>query len=933
MNNSREKQKKPNDHIEQSSTAAKPTDGSAASAAAAGGSGTAAEKVRPPLRKLLGRRLLFFDGGMGTMLQAAGLAGGERPEDWVIEHPEAIRDIHAAYLDAGCDLLTTCTFGANPIKYREGRYPLQRILREAIGLARAAAVEADHDAYIALDLSTTGQLLEPLGYLPFEDAVDAYRQVIRAQQVDGRDLADAVLIETMTDLYELKAAIVAVRECTDLPLFVSAILDERGQLLTGADPAVIAASLEGLGIDVLGFNCGFGPTQMRPHLAALRQQTDLPILAMPNAGLPHMENGQTVYDLDVDTFADEMEEMAALGAAVLGGCCGTTPEHLRELIRRFPERRIRSASASARPAQALRPGGTSHADVRGPLERPDRPAASGSTWAERVMRGAEELEEAAPADARTAAASRPLTGTRITSGTQVVTLGRPLTVIGEKINPTGSKALAQALREDNLDYVAELAVRERDAGAQVLDVNVGLPDLDEVELLPRVIRTVQEVVDLPLVIDCSNPDALEAAARICNGKPLINSVSAKRASLDTVLPIVKKYGAAVIALTLDDDGIPADAAGRTAAARTIIEEAAARGIDRRNIVVDTLAMTVSADQRSAAVTLDAIAMVRKELGVETVLGVSNISFGLPAREKVNTTFFAMALARGLSSAILNPFSRPMMDVVRAGRTLLQQDENCSDYIAYVQSLPAERSSTTAGSTGAAANRAGAAAPEANRSETNTEGAAVSAADGGSALQTAIIDGLREKTRAAVRSLLAEREPMAIINEEIIPALNSVGRRFETGESFLPQLVMSAEAAGIAFAEIKEQIPAAAGRSKGRVLLATVEGDIHDIGKNIVKVLLENYDYDVLDLGRDVPVETVVEAAVREGIKLIGLSALMTTTVPSMARTIERLKEEMPDCRICVGGAVLTEEYAASIGADRYCRDAMATVHVAEEYYE
>ncbi|MEA4923136.1 MAG: homocysteine S-methyltransferase family protein [Eubacteriaceae bacterium] len=784
------------------------------------------------IRDIIGKKLLFADGAMGTMMQAAGLGAGEIPEYWVIEHPDKIKDIHKAYLDAGCNILSTCTFGANPIKLGNSKYSARELVYAAVSLARQSIEETGKTAFVALDAGSTGKLLEPLGDLAFEDAVSAYKEMFDA----GRDIADLILIETMTDTYELKAAVLAAKEATDLSVFATVMPDENGQLLTGGDITALTALLEGLGVDALGLNCGFGPALMLPQVRSLMEKTCLPVIVTPNAGLPHEENGRTVFDLDPAGFADEMEKIADAGPFILGGCCGTTPAHMKAMTSR----------------------------LKGRMPSPIVPKHT----------------------------------TLISSYTHAVEIGHPSTIIGEKINPTGNKALAKALRADDISAVASLAVKEKNAGAQVLDVNVGLPDIDEPTVLPGAIEKIQEITDLPLVIDCSNAEAIEKAARIYNGKPMINSVNAKQSSMDAIFPIVQKYGGTVIALTLGEDGIPKTAEGRVELAKIIIDEAAKYGIDKKDIIVDALAMTISADVSSSETTLKAVEMIRRDLGVSTVLGVSNVSFGLPAREKINTAFYAMALDRGLSAAIIDPFSDAMMDTAVAGRALTMQDPNCTEYIESFEDSK----------------------PDVKGSEDRS-------------LEDAIIDGLRDDAAQTAKKLLKTMDPMTVINDHVIPALAAVGSTFETGESFLPQLLMSAEAAGAAFDEIKEQFPADSRQKKGRIILATVEGDIHDIGKNIVKVLLENHDYDILDLGKDVPIDEVVKAAADNNIKLIGLSALMTTTVPNMKKTIEKLKENITGCRICVGGAVLTEEYAAAIGADCYCKDAMATVRYAERFFE
>lgn len=823
------------------------------------------------IREKIGKELLFFDGGMGSLLQEAGLGAGESPEDWLITHPDTIKDIHKAYLDAGADILTTCTFGANAIKQKDagGHYSTKELVQTGIRLARRAIEETDRGgrpAYAALDTGSVGKLLQPLGKLSFEETVAAFRELFAA----GEE-ADLIIIETMSDLYELKAAVIAAKEVSDLPIFASCILDEKGKLLTGGSVEAIIALLEGLGVDALGLNCGFGPAQMLPFVKEMVEKSSLPVLVNPNAGLPRSVQGETVYDLDPDTFAAQMEDIAACGPWVLGGCCGTTPAHIRALRQRV---------SGHKPAPVNDKGTT-----------------------------------------------------RLCSYTHAVTIGSPSTIIGEKINPTGNKPLAAALRENRMNDVVDLAIREKRAGAQVLDINVGLPDIDEESMLPQVVRHVQRVVNLPLVLDSSNVNALDKAARIYNGKPLINSVNGKQSSMDAVFPIVKKYGAAVIALTLDEDGIPKTAGGRVRIAEKIIREAARYGIPRKDVIIDTLAMTVSADSQAPRVCLSSLSLVREQLGVHTVLGVSNVSFGLPHRERINTAFYAMALAHGLSAAIINPFAEDMMATCHAARALLEQDENCTGYLAFCEAHPAPRKAASPHTTQEAPHTAK------EKPRTHTAPAPQKAANTpkppaapASPLVEAICSGLQDRAAQATQDMLRDTDALTIINKHIVPALNQVGADFGSGAIFLPQLLMSAEAATTAFNILKEQMPAGSSRSKGTVLVSTVEGDIHDIGKNITRVLLESHDFTVIDLGKDIPCEEVVQKAKENNVKLIGLSALMTTTVPNMKKTIHLLKEAIPDCKVCVGGAVLTEEYAKEIDADYYCADAMATVRIAQDFF-
>lgn len=781
-----------------------------------------------------GKELLFFDGGMGTMLQAAGLAAGELPESWNLSHPEEVRAVHRGYRDAGCHILTTNTFGANRLKLGAAGLSVPEVVSAAVSLAREAAGSS---CAVALDMGPTGRLLRPLGDLDFEDAVEVYREVARSGARAG---ADCVIIETMSDTYECKAAVLAVKEAAPgLPIFASFIFDSRGKLLTGADIPSAVALLEGLGVDAVGLNCGLGPAQLASMLPQLLKCTSIPILLMPNAGLPHSVDGRTVFDLGPEEFAAAMEPMARSGAWYLGGCCGTTPEHMAALIRRC--RKYAPA----------------------PLSDKGR--------------------------------------TVVSSYAASTVIGPSPVIIGERINPTGKKRLKQALRENDMDYLLREGLAQQENGADILDVNVGLPEIDEKAVMLRAVQELQSVTELPLQIDSSNPKVLEAALRLYNGKAMVNSVNGKRESMEAVFPLVKKYGGVVVGLTLDEEGIPPTAEGRFAIAERIVKTAEEFGISRRDIVIDPLAMTISTGEDSAGVALESIRRIKSGLGVKTSLGVSNISFGLPQREVINSAFYCMALENGLDAAILNPASEAMMRAHWGFLALKGLDPGFKGYI----------------------DRFGGEAPPSGPSTP------VPTAD----LRQLIIKGLRESVPDAVRALLPLKKPMEIIDGELIPALDTVGKGFEDGSIFLPQLLMSAEAAKAAFEVLRAHMPSGEAGEKGpKVLLATVRGDIHDIGKNIVKVLLENYRYDVVDLGRDVPPEAVVETVLRENIRLAGLSALMTTTVKSMEETIRLLRQAAPECRVMVGGAVLTEDYASQIGADRYVPDAMASVRYAAEVF-
>ena len=802
------------------------------------------------IRERLGKELLFLDGGMGTLLQAEGLAPGELPETWNIEHPEKVEAIHRRYYEAGSDVVLANTFGANVCKFHDDRYTVEEVIRAGIANAKRAGEQIGKETYVALDMGPTGKLLKPMGDLDFDDAYEAFAEAVRYGEKYGADL---IHIETMSDTYEVKAAILAAKENSSLPVFVTMIFDERGKLLTGGDVPSVVAMLEGLRVDALGLNCGLGPKQMLPILNDLRRYTSLPIIVKPNAGLPKQKNGETYYDVEPDEFARIMQEVVKEGACVIGGCCGTTPEHIKKLVE----------------------------------ECKDLP-----------LRKIEKKHD-----------------TIVSSYGQAVILDDMPRIIGERINPTGKKKFKEALKNEDMDYILKEAITQQDKGAHILDVNVGLPDIDEVAMMEKVVKELQSVTSLPLQIDTVDGKAMERAMRIYNGKPMINSVNGKQVSMDEVFPLIRKYGGVVVGLTIDEEGIPKDAEGRVRVAGKIINEAAKYGIDKKDIVIDVLTMTISSEKDGAKVTLEALKRVREEFGVRTVLGVSNISFGLPRRPIVNSYFYAMAMQNGLTAGIINPSSEDMMKAYRSYNALMGFDENCTNYI-----------STYAGTTETVTVQASQAAA--------ATGNAPKAAGVEMTLKYAIERGLKEEAHHITRDLIGTREPLDIIQEELIPALNVVGEGFEKGTVFLPQLLMSADAAKIAFAVIKDVL-ASSGQEeekKEKIILATVKGDIHDIGKNIVKVLLENYGFDVIDLGKDVPPEAIVEKAVEENVTLVGLSALMTTTVVSMEETIKLLREKKPDCKVMVGGAVLNQDYADMIGADFYGKDAMQSVHYAQKFF-
>lgn len=793
------------------------------------------------------KRMVYCDGGLGSLLQERGLRAGELPGNWNITHPEVLVDIHRAYLEAGADLITTNTFGVDRLKYNENtEYTMDQVITAAVHLVKESIAKSGRRAYTALDIGPTGKLLKPLGDLAFEDAYQLFQEIVR---VGAREGADLILIETMSDSYEAKAAVLAAKENCDLPVFATVTFDSKGKLLTGGSVESVVALLEGLGVDALGINCGLGPVQMKGILEQFLRVASVPVIVNPNAGLPRSEGGKTVYDIDSDTFAAEMKTIATMGARVIGGCCGTTPEHIRKTVEA---------------CQDLVPV---------PVSKKHR--------------------------------------TVVSSFAQAVVIDKDPVIIGERINPTGKSKFKQALREHNLEYILREGVTQQDHGAHVLDVNVGLPEIDEPSVMEEVVGELQSIIDLPLQIDTSNIEAMERAMRIYNGKPLINSVNGKAESMEAVFPLVKKYGGVVVALALDESGIPETAEGRLRIANKIYEKAAEYGIGAEDILIDALCLTVSSDSKGALTTLETLRRVRDELQGKTILGVSNISFGLPQREIINAAFFTMALQNGLSAAIINPNSEAMMRAYYSYRALADLDAQCQDYIrVYSGQVTALGQSAIKG-----------------QPQESGGGTA-----GGMGLAESIEKGLKERAAAAVKELLEEQDALAVINTEMIPALDRVGKGFEAGTVFLPQLLMSAEAAKAAFEIIKDRMLASGQKQekKGTIILATVKGDIHDIGKNIVKVLLENYSYEVIDLGKDVPPETVVRTAVENQVMLVGLSALMTTTVPSMEETIRRLRAEAPWAKVMVGGAVLTEEYAKTIDADCYCRDAMASVNYAQE---
>lgn len=789
---------------------------------------------------------LFFDGAMGTMLQEAGLKPGELPETWNLLHPEKVRAIHQAYVRAGVDILKTNTFGANGLKFgaAHGQPEVEELVRTGVENARAAFAAEGREGFVALDLGPTGKLLQPFGDLPFEEAVSLYAAQVKAGAAAGADL---ILIETMSDSYEAKAAILAAKENSDLPIVCTFTFDEDGKLLNGADVTTAFVMAEALGAAAVGFNCGQGPDTLVKLVSRALKAVDIPLVANPNAGLPVQKDGKTVFHIDAAGYAPLMVPFAEAGVSVLGGCCGTTPDHIARLI------------AACR-------------DIPLPAPRSGAPCAIAGY------------------------------------GTAVDFEGMPV-IIGERINPTGKPRLKEALKAQNMDYVCQLALEQLDKGAQVLDVNVGVPGVDEPALIEKVILTLQSITSVPLQIDTSNIEAMERGLRVYNGRPLLNSVNGKAENMEKVLPLAKKYGAALVGLCLDEGGIADSPEGRLKVADKVITEAGKYGIPAKDMVMDPLAMTISTGGQNAQIDLEVIRQL-KARHIKTVMGVSNISFGLPSRDAVNSAFFALAMEAGLSAGIINPNSGAMMGAYIAYGALSGKDEGCKKYVEYFADAPQMV---------AVAKSQGSAKPAAKGAQKEYP------------LEEAIVKGLISQVENGVRKQLAEGKPaLDIINESMIPGLNIVGDLFEKKKLFLPQLLVSADAAKAGFEILKQSIATGASTEKGEpIVVCTVKGDIHDIGKNIVKVILENYNFDVTDLGKDVPPRQVIAAVKETGAKLVGLSALMTTTVASMRETIELLRRECPGVKVIVGGAVLTEGLAAYAGADRYAKDAMETVRHAD----
>ena len=795
-----------------------------------------------------GEKIYILDGGMGTMLQEAGMSPDESSAEFGVRNPHILTEIHNKYVDAGSDIIYASTFSINGRRLDKLNMSLQEAVNIVLDAAAAAKERAmklyGREVNVALDIGPVGQLLEPMGTLPFEEALEIFAELVRA----GRDKADIIAIETMTDLYEVKAAVLAAKENSNLPVMVSMSFEANGRTFTGTSLEAMALTLEGLGVDAMGINCSLGPDEIFPMIMKLKTITSVPVFAKPNAGLPDPSTG--AYAMDADDFAKKMSGFLREGVGILGGCCGTTPEFIEGISK---EAGLYETS---------------------PQER------------DRTL--------------------------RLCSGSNVVKVDH-VTVIGERINPTGKKRLKQALIDEDYDYILSQAMEQIDAGAEILDVNVGVPKLDDVKMLPRVVKKLQSITDLPLQIDSGNPEAIEAALRVYNGKAIVNSVNGEEAVMDRILPSVKKYGAAVVGLTLDEKGIPDTAEERFAIAERILTKCLEYGIPRENVIIDCLTLTVSAQQKEVVETLKALRMVKERLGLKTCLGVSNISFGLPARAIINRTFLTMAMECGLDLPIINPNNEDMMASIAAFHVLHNIDRNSVNFIEKYGNVDVISSISS---------------KKENNSTDSTKN------NGNHDVFYSIEKGMGSETVNLVKALLETEDEMTVVNKYLIPALDRVGQGFEKGTIFLPQMLQAAQAAQAGFDIIKERLANKDQKqvSQGPIIIATVKGDIHDIGKNIVKVIMENYGFEMIDLGKDVSPDLIVETVLARDARMVGLSALMTTTLKSMEETIVKVKEAKPDCRIFVGGAVLTADYAEKIGADYYCKDALKSVEAAQEVF-
>lgn len=787
------------------------------------------------LKEYIKDNILIFDGAMGTMLQQRGLKIGENPEIFGLNNPDKLIEIHKLYLEAGSNVITTNTFGANELKLDKLGYTVEEIVDNAVTMAKKAieTVDKSKPRFVALDLGPIGEMLEPMGTLSFDRAYEIFkRQAIQGEKSG----ANLIIIETMMDLYEAKAAVLAAKENTNLPVFCTMTFDENGRSFTGCMPESMVATIEGLGVDAIGVNCSLGPKQLIPIVDKIAKIANIPVIVQANAGLPEIVNGEAIYNVAADEFYNGVEKFIELGASIIGGCCGTNPEFIKKIS-----------------------DNTSNLNI--------------------VSR--EKYNDCI-----------------VCSPSKVVEIKAP-TVVGERLNPTGKKLLKESLKNENLDYVINLALEQIHAGADILNVNVGLPDIDEERMMAKVIKEIQSVIDVPLQVDSSNIEALEQGLRYYNGKTIANSVNGKEESLNTILPIVKKYGACIVGLTLDENGIPSTAEGRFKIAEKIVSKALSYGIKQQDIFIDCLSLTVSAQQKEALETLKCIKMVKEKLGVKTILGVSNISFGVPNRKALNNTYLNLALYAGLDLPIINPNEEGCMEVIDSFKVINNIDKGCVRYIQKYSNYKQIK----------------------NLKNNNSSDLS---------LEYIVESGLKENAKDVTLSLLQDNDENYILDKILIPALDKVGRKYDKGEIFLPQLIQSAETVKVSLNTIKETLLNKNNNtvSKGKIIVATVKGDIHDIGKNIVKIMLENYGYEVIDLGKDVPIEDVVNHSKKNNIQLVGLSALMTTTVHSMKETIEALRKEGLKTKVFVGGAVLTKEYAKDIGADYYSKDAKSAVEIA-----
>ncbi|MDU2197247.1 MAG: homocysteine S-methyltransferase family protein [Peptostreptococcaceae bacterium] len=792
------------------------------------------------IKEYIKDNILIFDGAMGTMLQKNGLQMGENPEIFGFNNPDILINIHKLYLEAGSNVVTTNTFGANELKLEKLGYTVEEVLDNAISVAKEAIKKVDKSKprYVALDIGPIGEMLEPMGTLSFDRAYEIFkRQAIQGEKSG----ADLVIIETMMDLYEAKAAVLAVKENTNLPIFCTMTFDEDGRSFTGCTPESMVATIEGLGVDALGVNCSLGPKQLLPIVQKIAKRTTTPVIVQANAGLPNIINGKAYYDVDEKEFYKGVVEFINAGARIIGGCCGTNPGFIREI----------------------------------------------SDNIKNIELHKNEIEYKCV----------------VCSPSKYIGIDKP-TVMGERLNPTGRKSLKEALKNENIDYIIKLALEQINAGAEILNINVGLPDIDEKTVMPKVIKEIQGIIDTPLQVDSSNIDALEQGLRYYNGRTIVNSVNGKDDSLEKILPIVKKYGSALVGLTLDDNGIPETAEGRFEIAKKIVKRAESYGIRKEDIFIDCLSLTVSAQQSEAMETIKAIKLVKDKLGVKTILGVSNISFGIPNRKYINNVYLNLALGAGLDLAIVNPNEEGMVEAIDAFKVINNVDKGCIKYI--------DKYGNVSKSSLKSINN-------------NTE----------STLEQIVERGLKEEAKDKTIEILKEYDANFILDQILIPSLDEIGKKYDSGEIFLPQLIQCAETVKASLNVIKENLLQGNINviSKGKIIVATVQGDIHDIGKNIVKIMLENYGYEVIDLGKDVPIDKVVQKSKELDIKLVGLSALMTTTVKSMEDTIKALRENNIDAKVFVGGAVLTEEYARNIGADYYSKDAKSAIEIAQMSFQ